>query len=130
MMRIVVAAAIVAVLLYCVMRIRAWLAVQWFLVQLWRFLTGEAHHGDPVTNAGWFRAGYGPALTPTKHAAWWWYLPRWKRASHRSGGTLGVFALAWGWLTDPLGTLAALAALTFIGLSFLVLLAWRALAGR
>jgi len=101
---LVLAAVIAGFLLYCAFRLHAWLAAQWFLVRAWRFLTGEAHHGKPVTNAGWFRRGYGPALTPTKHAHRWWYRPRWHRASHRTGGVLGSVLLIWGliaafWLT-------------------------------
>src|SRR5215475_3213891 len=59
----------------------------WFLMRLWYWLSGEAHHGKPVTTAGWFRKGEGSALTRTGHAHSWWYRPRWQRALHRTGGT-------------------------------------------
>lgn len=114
---LVLAAAIVVAILYAGFRLRAFLLACWFLVQLWRWLSGEAHHGKPITNAGWTRAGYGPALTPTGHAGRWWYRPRWHRASHRTGGTFAFFATIWAALVAPLLTLG------FVIFVILVLLA-------
>ena len=61
---VVIAAVIV---LWFLFRFHRMLVTTWFLVRLWRFMTGEAHHGHPVTDRGWFRAGQ-RALTPTGHA--------------------------------------------------------------
>ena len=122
MVPLVLAIAIVAVLMYFVMQLHAWLAASWFLVRLWRWFTGMPHHGKHITNAGWTRRGYGPALTPTKHAGSWWYRPRWQRAAHRTGGTFGVFALVLGVITAPLLTLGFV---IFVVLVFLALLVRR-----
>jgi hypothetical protein len=100
-----VLASVIAVLLacYCLMRLRAWLASQWFLVQLWRWHTGQPHHGKPVTDRGWFRHGQ-RALTLTGHATRWQHLPRWRQTVHRTGATLAAVALLWGFLAYPLAT--------------------------
>jgi hypothetical protein len=60
------------------------LRASWLLVAIWLWLSGEAHHGHPVTDAGWFRHGQ-RALTRIGHATRWWHLPRWQRAAHRRG---------------------------------------------
>ena len=74
-------------------------AASWSLVRLWRWLSGEAHHGKPITDAGWFRHGH-RAMTPTGHARRWWHRPRWQRAVIRTGGTLAAVAVLWGRLTS------------------------------
>lgn len=114
------AVAAVAFIGWVLFQVERWLHSKWLLVRIWRFLTGEAHHGRPITNAGWLRRGYGPALTPTKHAHRWWYRPRWQRTTHRSGGVLGLIVLAFGAFTEPLLTL---------GFVILAVLAMLALAG-
>lgn len=102
---------------YC---IRRWVLSQQWLVAFGLFLTGEAHHGRPVTDAGWFRHGL-KALTPTGHATRWWYLPRWQRAAHRSSGVLAAVAAVTGFLIDPLPmTVAA-------GFTLLAAFAWSGL---
>ena len=121
MVPLVLAIAIVAVLMYFVMQLHAWLAASWFLVRLWRWFTGMPHHGKHITNAGWTRKGYGQALTPTGHAHHWWYLPRWKRSAHRTGGTVALLAVVYGLLAATLFTIAALSA------AFLASLAWACL---
>ena len=39
-------------------------AASWALVRLWRWLSGEAHHGKPITDAGWFRHGHRALTRP------------------------------------------------------------------
>ena len=104
---VVVAAVIV---LWFLFRFHRMLVTTWFLVRLWRFMTGEAHHGKPITDRGWFRPGQ-RALTPTGHATRWRHLPRIQATAHRTGGVLGVTLAAWGFLVDPLATAAACSAL-------------------
>ena len=94
----------------------------WFIMRLWWWLSGEAHHGKPVTNAGLFRRGEGPALTRTGHAHRWWYRPRWQRAAHRTGGTLGFITVIWGLLADLWLTLWLLGAAL---LAVMVFSSWR-----
>ena len=127
---VVIAGAIVIAIFYAAFRLRAFLLACWFLVQLWRWLSGEPHHGHPITNAGWTRRGYGPALTPTKHAGSWWYRPRWQRAAHRTGGTFGVFALVLGVITAPLLTLGFVIFVVLVFLALLVRRIGRVLAAR
>src|SRR6185437_6738313 len=124
--KFVFAVLIVVLILWAMMKVRAWILTLWFVVHLWRWLSGMPLHGKHITNAGWKRKGYGPALTQTGHALHWWYLPRWKRASHRTGGTLAVMVLVWAFLVNPIATMAILLALTVAGLGLLGLLAWRA----
>jgi hypothetical protein len=88
---------------YIAARVHRFLAAQWFLVRVWRFLTGEAHHGKPVTDAGWLRPGRN-ALTRTGYAAPWWYRPRLIRTLHRSGAVLFVFLALASFLVSPQGT--------------------------
>lgn len=76
------------------------LRAKWFLVRLWLWLSGEAHHGQPITDAGWFRPGQN-ALTRTGHATRFWHLPRWKRAAWRTGGTLAAVGLVAAFLAAP-----------------------------
>lgn len=114
--RFIVAVAAVILAGYIAARLHRWLASQWFLVFAWRFLTGEAHHGHPVTDAGWARHG-SKALTRTGHAPRWWYLPRWKRTLHRSGGTAAVLLVLFSWLADPLATERQLLILAAAGLA-------------
>src|SRR5215469_1584639 len=93
------AVAIVALAGYGMARVGRYVAAQWFIVRAWRWFSGQAHHGHPVTDAGWFREGQ-RALTRTGHATRWWHLPRWKRAAHRTGGTLAVVVLVLAFLID------------------------------
>jgi len=94
------ALVIVAAAGYAVAKVRRWILAQWWLVALGRFLTGEAHHGKPITDAGWLRHGQ-KALTPTGHATRWWHRPRWQRAAHRTGGTLAAAGLVLAFLANP-----------------------------
>lgn len=80
------------------------------LVLLWRFLTGQAWHGKPLTDSGWARPGT-RALTRTGHATRFQYLPRWRRALWRSGSTLGAFLALYGLWTAPGVTLVSLVVL-------------------
>jgi hypothetical protein len=115
--------------LYLGFAFHRWLVTTWFLVRLWRFLTGEAHHGRPVTDRGWFRPGL-RALTPTGHATRWRHLPRWQATAHRSGGTLAVLAAVWGSMVNPQVTGYGLAALAFSGLVLSAWLSVRKVRGR
>jgi hypothetical protein len=110
-------------ILYLWFRLQEWLARHWLLVRLWRHLSGEAHHGRPITDAGWLRPGQ-KALTTTGHAHRWWYRTRWQRASYRTGSLAGAIALTWAYIAFPLVTSLAVAVLTIAGLSFAV---WRLL---
>lgn len=103
----VLAVAIVVVIGVILLRIGRAIRASWLLVRLWRWLSGEAHHGHPITDAGWLRHGQ-RALTRTGHATRWWHLPRWQRAAHRTGGTLAVIALAWSGLAYPAQTVLGL----------------------
>ena len=114
--RFLVAVAAVILAGYILAALHRWLAAQWFLVRMWRFLTGEAHHGHPVTDAGWIRHGQ-KALTRTGHAPRWWYLPRWKRTLHRSGGVAAVLLVLFSWLAAPAATQRQLAVLAVAGLA-------------
>src|SRR5690242_11271900 len=118
------AVAIVVIAGYWLARIGRAVAAQWFLVRAWRWFSGQAHHGHPITDAGWFREGQ-RALTRTGHATRWWHLPRWKRAAHRTGGTLGVTVLVLASLMNWQVTALALAVLVagLLGLGGWV--AWR-----
>ena len=103
MTRIVAALIIVCIIGYVLARIGRAIRAQWFIVRSWRFLSGQAHHGKPITDAGWFRKGVKP-LTPTGHATRFWHLPRWKRAGIRSGGTFAFMGVLAGLLVNPLVT--------------------------
>ena len=94
------------------------------LVAIARWLTGGTHDGRIVTDAGVLRPGT-RALTRTGHAHRWHYLPRWKRAAIRTGSTLAVILVAFGELTSPLVTTAAVALATAAGLTWGTLRAWR-----
>ena len=112
--KLVLAVAAVAAIGYSAAHLHRFLAASWFLVRIWRWLSGEAHHGKPITDAGWFRHGQ-RAMTPTGHARRWWHRPRWQRAAIRTGATLAAVAVLWGRLaypqvTDWLVLAAALAA--------------------
>ncbi len=85
------------------------------LVLAWRWLTGEAHHGRSLTDAGWARPGT-RALTQTGHARRWWFRPRWVRAAWRSGSTLAALLVLQGLLYATTATLVTLAALGLLGL--------------
>src|SRR6266536_1211080 len=100
---------------YIAARVHRFLAAQWFLVRAWRLLTGEAHHGHPITDAGWLRHGQ-KALTCTGHAAPWWHLPRWKRTLHRSGGVAALLLILISWLDDPVAAQRQLLVLAAAGL--------------
>jgi hypothetical protein len=126
MMASALAAAVIAVIAagYILARLHAWLAAHWFLVHAWRWFSGNTWHGQPVTDAGWLRPGQ-RALTTTGHATRWHHLPRLHRAVVRTGGTLALLLLTWGFLAAPLVTLAVLAALALAGVTVAVLLAMR-----
>lgn len=115
-----VLAAVIAVAAagYIAARFSRFLRTTWFIIRAWRWLSGEAHHGSPVTDAGWFRPGQ-KALTRTGHATRWWHLPRWKRAAWRTGGTGIAAGLAAAWLTSPLITEWAAACSCFALAAFL-----------
>jgi len=106
---------------YSAAHLYRFLAASWFLVRIWRWLSGEAHHGKPITDAGWFRHGQ-RAMTPTGHARRWWHLPRWKRAAIRTGATLAAVAILWGRLAYPQVTDWLVLTVT---LAAAVLLGWR-----
>src|SRR5690349_17911747 len=118
---VIAAVAIVASAGYGMAKVGRFVAAQWFLVRLWRWFSGQAHHGHPVTDAGWFRKGERP-LTRTGHATRWWHLPRWKRAAHRTGGTLAAAAVVFGLLVNAYATALAAGCLS---LSLCVFGAWR-----
>lgn len=128
--KLFLAVLIVVLILWAAMSVRRWVLAQWFIVHLWRWLSGMPLHGKHITNAGWKRKGYGDAMTATGHALWWWYLPRWKRASHRTGATVAVMVTAWAFLVNPLATAVILAVLVVAGLGLLGLAAWRAWQAR
>src|SRR5215472_2828404 len=112
------ALAIVWIAGYWMARVGRYVAAQWFIVRAWRWLSGQAHHGHPVTDAGWFREGQ-RALTRTGHATRWWHLPRWKRSAHRTGGTLAVAAVVVAflanWRAASLAAVVLAAAFTALG---------------
>ena len=110
----VLAVAIGVAVLIVILKTARAIRANWLLVALWRFLSGEAHHGHPITDAGWFRPGV-KALTRTGHAGRWWHRPRWERASHRTGGVLGFIALTWAFITYPWPTIIALCCWFVIG---------------
>jgi hypothetical protein len=117
--KLVLAVAAVAAIGYIAAHAHRILAASWFLVRIWRWLSGEAHHGKPITDAGWFRHGQ-RAMTPTGHARRWWHRPRWQRAAIRTGATLAAVAVLWGRLaypqvTDWLVLAAAVAAAVLLG---------------
>ncbi len=120
-LRLLAAVAAVIAIGYTLAHLHRSALTSWFLVRTWRWLTGEAHHGNPITDAGWFRRGQ-RALTRTGHATRWWHLPRWKRTAVRTGGTLALVAILWGRLAYPQATDVILAALL---LGLLVLAGWR-----
>jgi hypothetical protein len=106
----VIAVTVTGLVLWLWFAVHRWVLAQWLLVRLGRFLSGEAHHGRPVTDAGWFRPGR-QALTPTGHATRWWHRPRWQRAAHRSGSLAGVLVTLWAFLAFPLVTSVAVGCL-------------------
>src|SRR5579875_597933 len=91
-------------------------------VLVWRWLTGEAHHGKPQTNRGWRRPAT-RALTPTGHARHWYWLPRSQHALYRSGLTAVTVLLGAGLLSQRSRTLAYL---TITGCAAAAYGAWRA----
>lgn len=105
------------------------LRARWFLVRLWLWLSGEAHHGQPITDAGWFRPGQ-KALTRTGHATRFWHLPRWKRAAYRTGGTLAAVVLLACFLVNPLVTGIVILCLGFVSAGLGSWLLVRRLLGR
>jgi hypothetical protein len=116
--RVIAALLIVWAIGYILARIGRWIRAQWFIVRAWRFLSGQPHHGKPITDAGWFRKGQ-RALTPTGYATPFWYRPRIERMAIRCGGVFGMFALFAGLLIDAEATVLAvgvlLAAMTALG---------------
>lgn len=121
--KVIAAVAVVLFAGYWMARFGRFVAAQWFIVRTWRFLSGQPHHGKPITDAGWFRRGQ-KALTKTGHATRWWHLPRWQRAAHRTGGTLALVALTFGFLADALITAALLAVAVVVFASFTSWRAW------
>lgn len=103
---------------YLILKVRAFLLACWFLVHVFRWLTGGSLSGEPITNAGLFRAGEGKALTRTGHAHSWWYRPRWQRALHRTGGTLGFMLVVYGLIADFWLTVALICATLFAAFVF------------
>ena len=114
------AVLIVGTVGWALARCARWVRSRWFLVRLGRWFTGAAWHGKPVTDAGWLRPGQ-KALTPTGHATRWWHLPRWKRAAHRTGWTLGTVGLVAAGLAAPGVTLAGI---IFILAALVALACW------
>lgn len=126
---LLVASATAAAIVFIWFRLHRWAHSQWWLVRLGRFLTGEAHHGRPVTDAGWFRPGT-RALTATGHATRWWHRPRWQRAAIRSGSLLTVVLLVWAWLAAPLLTGLLVSAAGLLAAAWGILRAVRAMRAR
>jgi hypothetical protein len=122
--RVIAAVAIVGLAGYWLARLGRFVAAQWFIVRMWRWFSGQPHHGKPVTDAGWFRHGQ-RALTATGHATRWWHLPRWKRAAHRTGGTFAVLVLVLAMLVNPQVTAIALGSLLVLFTAFTGWVAWR-----
>jgi hypothetical protein len=83
----------------------------------WRWLTGEAWHGKPVTNRGWTRPGT-KALTPTGFAHRRHYLPRWQHAAWRVQWTLAALLTAAGLLLQSRRTADYLAVTATAGAGF------------
>ncbi|HEY6276037.1 MAG TPA: hypothetical protein VIX86_06865 [Streptosporangiaceae bacterium] len=123
------AAIIIGVACYLLARLGRWARSTWWVSRLWRWLSGEAHHGKPVTDAGWVRSG-SRALTPTGHATRWWHRPRWQRAAHRTGGTLGVIGLVAAFLAAPGVTSALILFTLFTCVALGFWLGWRRLRER
>jgi hypothetical protein len=93
------------------------------LMLLWRWHSGATWHGKPLTDAGWLRpATDRKALTPTGHAARFWYRPRWQRAARRTGRSLAAILLLLAWVNY--GRPAELAA-AFLALALAALGCWR-----
>ena len=126
---VIAAAAIVAAIGYGCFSVGRWVAAQWLIVRAWRWFSGEAHHGKPVTDAGWFRKGERP-LTRTGHATKWWHLPRWQRAAHRTGGTLAGFVVVVAFLADWQAAAGALAVAVLASAAFGAWLARRRIRTR
>ena len=68
-----------------------------------RWLAGRPWHGEPLTDAGWRRAGT-KALTKTGHAARFHHRPGWQRLLLRGGPTLAVVLALYGAGTDRADT--------------------------
>jgi hypothetical protein len=127
--RVLGAVIVVAAAGYTLAKLGRFLRAKWFLVRLWLWLSGEAHHGQPITDAGWFRPGQN-ALTRTGHATRFWHLPRWKRAAWRTGGTLAVVAVVACLLVNPLITGLAIICICFVFSGLAAWLGVRRLLGR
>lgn len=95
----------------------------------WRFLTGHPWHGKPVTDAGWVRPGR-KALTRTGHAPRFHYRPRWQRTVMRTGGTLAVLSIVYGFLVDAAAAILALQAAGGAAAAWCCWRAYRALKRR
>ncbi|HUK73044.1 MAG TPA: hypothetical protein VLW50_30545, partial [Streptosporangiaceae bacterium] len=80
---------------------------------LYRWFTGLAWHGEPVTDAGWRRPAT-KALTKTGHASRFHHMPRWQRALWRTGPVAAVLSVLYGLAVNPaatkMGAAAAVAA--------------------
>jgi hypothetical protein len=96
-----------------------------FPVLAWRFLSGAAHHGKPVTDAGWVRPGV-KALTRTGHASRFHHRPRWQRAALRTGTVLAVLCAAYGLVMARHVTVLALGVSAAVLAGYGGVRAWRA----
>ena len=83
----------------------------------WRLLSGEAWHGNPVTNRGWTRRGT-KALTRTGHAHRRWYLPRWQHALWRIQWILAAVLTLAAVLLQPRRTAVYLGVTALAGTSY------------
>lgn len=90
-----------------------------------RWHLGLAHHGQPVTDAGWNRPGR-RALTATGHARRFHYRPQKHRMMIRVAETEGPLLLGYGLLFWRDVTLGVLAALVLAGIGYGGYRAWRA----
>jgi len=120
---LVIAVALVVLCGYFAHRIRATILASVFIVATWRWLTGSPMDGVPHTDAGWLRRGH-RCLTRTGYCSRFWYLPRWKRACWRSGGTAGFLIVMYGLLADFWLTIALFASALFCTLAAAAWLLW------
>jgi len=108
--------------------VKARIRAHGFLVLAWRFLSGQAWHGKPVTDAGWLRPGT-KALTRTGHASRFHHRPRLHRAAMRSGGVLAAVLVLYGMLAGRGLTILLLIIAAVLGLALGVIRAVREVRG-